>query len=144
MFHEKEKVESIGELSQISKVTLEACLNIFQEKDKIQEEEGWICGKCKKVSACEKSEKIYCVGSYLIIVLKRFKEGEKICTKIEYPMENLDISKYIDESFKLANPDKRFIYNLYGVIIHRGSLNRGHYYSYCRNQQTKKWYLFDD
>lgn len=80
----------------------------------------------------------------MIIVLKRFKEGEKINTKIEYPIENLDISKYIDESYKLANPEAKFVYDLYGVIVHRGNLNRGHYYSYCKNKQTNKWYLFDD
>ncbi len=37
-----------------------------------------------------------------------------------------------------------FVYDLYGVIIHRGSLNRGHYYSYCKNNDNQKWYLFDD
>lgn len=36
------------------------------------------------------------------------------------------------------------LYDLYGVIVHRGSLNRGHYYSYCKNDHNNKWYLFDD
>ena len=40
--------------------------------------------------------------------------------------------------------DKRFIYDLYGVSNHYGSLNGGHYTAYCKNPIAQKWYEFDD
>lgn len=65
-------------------------------------------------------------------------------TKINYPIENFDVTRYIDPHYKKSNPSMKFVYDLYGVIIHQGSLNRGHYYSYCKNSHNEKWYLFDD
>ena len=50
----------------------------------------------------------------------------------------------MDSHYLKTRPNSKFVYDLYGVIVHRGSLNRGHYYSYCKNPHTNKWYLFDD
>lgn len=36
------------------------------------------------------------------------------------------------------------IYVLGGVIIHQGSANFGHYYSYVRNRTTGEWHIFND
>ena len=41
-------------------------------------------------------------------------------------------------------PTKRFIYDLYGVSNHYGSLNGGHYTAFCKNPIAGKWYEFDD
>ncbi len=123
---------------------MENCFNIYREKDRILEEEGWRCASCKQISECEREEGIYIVGSHLIIVLKRFKDEEKVCTKIEYPLSGLDVSQFMDGHYLKTRPNIKFVYDLDGVIVHRGSLNRGHYYSYCKNSNTSKWYLFDD
>lgn len=39
---------------------------------------------------------------------------------------------------------KKFIYDLYAVSNHYGSLNGGHYTAFCQNPMVKKWYEFDD
>lgn len=36
------------------------------------------------------------------------------------------------------------IYDLYGVIGHRGDLHSGHYYAVTKNNLDQCWYLFDD
>lgn len=54
------------------------------------------------------------------------------------------MTPFIDTHYIKSHPHEKFVYDLYGVIVHRGSLNRGHYYSYCKNPNNKKWYLFDD
>lgn len=36
------------------------------------------------------------------------------------------------------------VYNLQGVILHRGSLNSGHYTSLCRTSDKSAWLNFDD
>ncbi len=39
---------------------------------------------------------------------------------------------------------KEVMYNLQGVILHRGSLNSGHYTCICRNLDKTGWMYFDD
>ena len=39
---------------------------------------------------------------------------------------------------------KRFVYDLYGVANHFGSLNGGHYTAFVKNPMAAKWYEFDD
>lgn len=80
------------------------------------------------------------MGSVFIVQFKRFTERGKITTKVNYPIENLDLSNYIDE--KKRGQD--LLYDLKGVVLHRGSLNSGHYTCYCRNAHNNKWYHFDD
>ena len=37
------------------------------------------------------------------------------------------------------------IYDLYGVVIHKGmSTNCGHYYAYCKSASNKNWYECND
>lgn len=37
-----------------------------------------------------------------------------------------------------------FTYNLQGVILHRGSLNSGHYTCLCRSSDKSVWLNYDD
>ena len=36
------------------------------------------------------------------------------------------------------------IYELFGVLVHAGSLNGGHYYAYLRPSKEKEWFCFND
>ena len=36
------------------------------------------------------------------------------------------------------------LYELIGVIEHRGGMGAGHYTAKCKNEITQKWYNFDD
>ena len=65
---------------------------------------------------------------------------------IKYPIEGLNIKKYI-------NPNSPYIdkckYNLFGVNIHQSmggsnNINFGHYTSCIKNRYDYKWYIFDD
>ena len=65
---------------------------------------------------------------------------------IKYPIENLDISKYINPNSPYINKCK---YNLFGVNIHKSiggmnNINFGHYISCVKNRYNNKWYIFDD
>jgi hypothetical protein len=41
-------------------------------------------------------------------------------------------------------PERPYIYELYSVLIHRGSTMGGHYYAYIKSFDTNKWYDFND
>ena len=46
--------------------------------------------------------------------------------------------------YVLDSNGERFVYDLYAVSNHFGSLNGGHYTAYAQNPIDKKWYEFDD
>jgi hypothetical protein len=70
----------------------------------------------------------------------RRNDHEKVEDFVEFPIEGLDISDYVD------SPIYKFhsVYDLYGVVHHEGSLNFGHYWATCKNPCSQKWYKFDD
>jgi ubiquitin carboxyl-terminal hydrolase 4/11/15 len=78
---------------------------------------------------------IFKVPEFLIIHLKRFSHvrasffsSRKIGELIEFPLEGLNLGNFITN----ANGEKNeYIYDLYGVSNHYGSLNGGHYTAFC-------------
>lgn len=36
------------------------------------------------------------------------------------------------------------VYQLYGVMVHRGGINSGHYYAYMMDFEREVWYRCDD
>ncbi|XP_027692639.1 ubiquitin carboxyl-terminal hydrolase 19 isoform X2 [Vombatus ursinus] len=89
----------------------------------------------------------------LIIQLKRFSFRsfiwrDKINDMVEFPLRNLDLSK-----FCIGQKDDRQLptYDLYAVINHYGGMIGGHYTAYARLPSDKSsqrsdvgWRLFDD
>lgn len=63
---------------------------------------------------------------YLIITFKRFTQNNKINSKIDFPITNLNLTKYIQ-----GYNENNGIYDLIAIVNHTGTLNSGHYYSYC-------------
>ena len=65
---------------------------------------------------------------------------KKIDSKVDYPLTDLDISKYV-----LSNNKNKFLkYDLFAVINHYGTLVFGHYTAFCKNSIDNKWYEFND
>ena len=74
----------------------------------------------------------------LIIHFKRFNNsGNKINNLIDYPIDNLDLRKYC-----VGYDKNKSIFSLIGVCNHIGSINSGHYFSYCKHKDN--WYNYDD
>jgi len=77
----------------------------------------------------------------LIIHLKRFKNNSKIDTLVRFPLDGLDISDFVINK-KIG--EEKFIYDLFAVSNHFGSMGFGHYTAYAKNFFNQKWYDFDD
>ena len=75
----------------------------------------------------------------LVILLKRFGNNlRKNKVRIDFPLENLDLSKYV-----VGYDKKKYIYDLYGICNHSGGILGGHYWAYVKNANNK-WYNFND
>ncbi|ORX87688.1 cysteine proteinase [Anaeromyces robustus] len=61
--------------------------------------------------------------------------------RFEYP-EILNLSKYLENYNNEDLPENDYI--LYGVLVHSGDINSGHYCAFIRPKNNDKWYKFDD
>ena len=76
---------------------------------------------------------------YLIITLKRFSNNNKKNNKkINFPLENLDMSKFV-----IGYDKNSYKYDLFGICNHSGGCNGGHYTSFVKNANSN-WYHFND
>ncbi len=72
-------------------------------------------------------------------LLPRRTSREKLQTQVDFPLEGLDLSRYLLRPQGVAP-----IYDCYAVSNHYGSLGGGHYTAYCKMPDTHRWHCFDD
>lgn len=64
----------------------------------------------------------------------------KINDRFEFPKE-IDLDPFLAKD---ADHSKSSIYDLYGVLVHSGNANYGHYYAFLRTSTSVQWYKFND
>ena len=131
----------IDNFIQVNKdISLDDTFEILREEELLEENNEWFCEKCKKKQKAFKKIEVYNAPKILIIQIKRFSQINKINTKVDFPLKDLDISKYILSQAK----NKNIKYDLFAVANHYGSLHFGHYTAFCLNSINNKWYEFND
>lgn len=68
------------------------------------------------------------------------KKRSEVVEKRIREMVEVDEEKTISQYFQ----DGSLVYQLVGVLIHRGGAYGGHYYAYIRSFEDGNWHLFDD
>nr|CAB3267553.1 ubiquitin carboxyl-terminal hydrolase 31-like [Phallusia mammillata] len=148
--------------------SLEECFDSYTQVEELGPDDSWLCPHChKQQQGTVKKLSLYTLPDVLVLHLKRFRVSEgkrtKLCTRVEFPVTGLDISKHIycDPSKHSSNSTKagswrteginnhihggeEYLYDLYAVCNHFGNLNSGHYTACCSNPLNGKWYQFDD
>lgn len=124
--------------------SLDDCLELFCEEEKLTGKESWYCPKCKSHVNASKKIELFMVPPILIIHLKRFKFGEggkrsKIKQSIQYPLSDWDLSK-----MKKSESGIYPLYDLYAVSHHEGNFGSGHYTAHAKNRFDGEWYSFND
>ena len=119
-------------------LNLEELLSNFNQIEKLSKSNEWFCPKCKMHQLADKKMELYSISEVVIIHLKRFRNNRKIENLVDFPIENLDLTKF------LPNQNEKYIYDLFAVANHVGGLQGGHYYAYCKNCKDGEWYEFND
>lgn len=149
--HEEFQGDCFGVTSSNDQISLYDCLNLFMEPERLDETESWKCPKCVSLQSAKKEMAISSPPWLLLLHLKRFTygdSGQKIHKAITYPINGLDLTSYVSKETrnKIEHP---LIYDLCGVITHRGNMRMGHYTCMVRlmnhlDQEEVGWRNFDD
>lgn len=127
--------------------TLYDCINRFVATDTMAGDNAWYNEKTGMRESVLKKTMFWSFPKILIIVLKRFatitmapgKEYlAKLNTCVDFPIDNLNLEPYVK-----GYCPKNYVYQLYGVCNHNGSIMGGHYTAFVRNADNK-WLHFND
>lgn len=132
-------------------IKLDDCIKLFMTEEILDGDNKPVCSNCKEKRRCAKRYTIEKLPKILVIHLKRFlraRYNNKINLNVDYPIEGLDMSKYlscnVDPTSTSSRNNDNCTYDLYGISLHSGTESSGHYVAYCKNPFNKRWYCFND
>ena len=127
---------------------LTECIDAFVKEEVLEGDDAWYisffetifdavrnCPKCKRPQRATKQLRIARLPTILVIHLKRFRYAgpwrDKLNTFVDYPTQNLDLTKYVltasgKSGSVRTEPPERYLYDLYAVTNHFGTLSGGH------------------
>jgi ubiquitin carboxyl-terminal hydrolase 8 len=119
--------------------TLIDCFDFYVQGEILENENAWFNEKKQKKENVLKKISYWSFPSILVIDIKRFKNNtHKNQILIDFPLENLDLSKYV-----IGYKKESYVYDLYGICNHSGNIHGGHYTAFIKNMNGK-WYHFND
>lgn len=120
--------------------TLYEGFDAFTEIETLCGENSWLNEKTNKKENVNKEIKFWNLPNILVLSLKRFSANglQKIEHLVEFPLENLDLSKYV-----IGYKTESFVYDLFGVCNHVGNVMGGHYTSFVKNA-SNEWIHYND
>jgi ubiquitin C-terminal hydrolase len=127
------------------------CLNHMITEEQLDEENKINCSMCGLKNKGHSKMLFWKTPKILVLHIKRFLTNlygipiKKLTNNIIYPVYDLDLSSYFNQSSPFKNSSK---YDLVGINIHQsfigGSINSGHYTSIVKSMYNNNWYLYND
>ncbi|XP_061472478.1 ubiquitin carboxyl-terminal hydrolase 43 isoform X2 [Rhineura floridana] len=139
--------------------TLDECFQLYTKEEQLAPDDAWRCPHCQVLQQGMVKLSLWTLPDILIIHLKRFRqvgeERHKLSTLVHFPLRGLDMAPHVAKRSRgskwgpwkhptLENGHCNFLYDLYAVCNHHGSMQGGHYTAYCRNTLDGHWYSYDD
>ena len=119
--------------------TLLDCFDLYVSGEILEGENAWFNEKTNKKQDVKKEISYWSFPTIMAIDLKRFNSNNrKNQILVDFPIENLDLSKYA-----IGYKKEQYIYNLYGICYHSGAVSGGHYTASVKNANGK-WYHYND
>ncbi|XP_045149244.1 ubiquitin carboxyl-terminal hydrolase 43 [Echinops telfairi] len=163
---EAESVQRQQQVHQQSSCTLDECFQFYTKEEQLTQDDAWKCPHCRVPQQGTVKLSLWTLPDILIIHLKRFCQvGErrnKLSTLVTFPLTGLNMAPHAAPRSTSPQPrpgpwpswkqparlpngyPQDFLYDLYAVCNHHGSLQGGHYTAYCRNSLDGQWYSYDD
>ncbi|CAA6658446.1 unnamed protein product [Spirodela intermedia] len=125
-------------------ISLYSCLEAFLKEEPLGPEDMWYCPSCKVHQQASKKLDLWRLPEILVIHLKRFptaaSQKNKLETVVDFPIHDLDLSSYVARK----NGQDPYIYALFAVSNHYGSMGGGHYTAFVHHAGQNRWFDFDD
>lgn len=115
------------------------CFDLYVESEIMENENCVKIEDTNEKVRAKKNMMFWGFPEILVIDIKRFNAmNRKNQVMVDFPLENLNLSKYV-----IGYDPNSYIYDLYGVCNHSGSVMGGHYTSFVKNANSK-WYHYND
>ncbi|KAK5605802.1 hypothetical protein CRENBAI_005625 [Crenichthys baileyi] len=130
----------IPKKSSRGEVSLQECLDLFSQEEKLDKENSPMCERCNRRTECSKRLSIQRFPQVIVIHLNRFTTSRwsisKSTVSVSFPLKNLDLGPYgpVDSGSVL--------YDLYAICNHAGTVNMGHYTACCLDENG--WCFYND
>jgi len=119
--------------------SLRDCFDLYVNGETLEGENAWYNEETKEKQSVQKKIMYWSMPTILVIDIKRFNhKNQKNQSLLTFPLENLDLSAYI-----VGYKKDSYIYDLYGICNHSGSVDGGHYTAFVKNANDI-WYHFND
>lgn len=134
-----------------NKKNLAEALDLYIKEDTLEGDNKYFCDLYNQKITAKKRCLLYSMSNTVFIHLKRFDFDftrmvrHKINDYFEFPME-LNLKPWTKDGVENVNdkPNSYYQYELKGVLVHSGSAESGHYYSFIKDRKTENWLKFDD
>ncbi|XP_060951178.1 ubiquitin carboxyl-terminal hydrolase 31-like [Limanda limanda] len=145
--------------------SLAQCFQLYTKEEQLAPDDAWRCPHCKQLQQGSIKLSLWTLPDILILHLKRFRQDAdrrmKMQNMVKFPLTGMDMAPHMvkrsQSSWSLPShwsPWRRpygmgrdpedFLYDLYAVCNHHGTMQGGHYTAHCKNSIDGQWYCFDD
>ncbi|NXC67407.1 UBP43 hydrolase, partial [Anhinga anhinga] len=146
--------------------TLDECFQLYTKEEQLAPDDAWRCPHCKVPQQGTVKLSLWTLPDILIIHLKRFRQvaehRHKLTTLVRFPLRGLDMAPHMAQQGQAGGQllgrwapwqpplclppscPRDYLYDLYAVCNHHGSMQGGHYTAYCCNALDGRWYSYDD
>ncbi|XP_028286541.1 ubiquitin carboxyl-terminal hydrolase 31-like [Parambassis ranga] len=145
--------------------SLAQCFQLYTKEEQLAPDDAWRCPHCKQLQQGSIKLSLWTLPDILILHLKRFRQDAdrrmKMQNMVKFPLTGMDMAPHIvkrsQSSWSLPShwsPWRRpygmgrdpedYLYDLYAVCNHHGTMQGGHYTAHCKNSIDGQWYCFDD
>lgn len=120
-------------------ISIYDCFRMFTKCEVLTGDNAWWNESTQQKEEISKNIAFWNFPKVLVITLKRFSPDGQYKTNelVDFPVDTLDLSPFVS-----GYKPKSFVYELYGVCNHIGSIHGGHYTAFVR--RGDKWIHFND